>query len=131
MTGDLVERLRAKIAEVEAAIIAYRDGHPGPCLNYEGQDPAAYDEFEPCALHVLVARASPYRDVAVGLRTIQAHREIIARHKIAPPSRTSRGPHCWWCTDGEGLEEAWPCPDVRSIAAIYLPDIETGDTPNG
>lgn len=83
-------------------------------------------EMDPAAAG-LIQRYDPARV----LRTIQAHREIIARHKIAPPSPRSTGPHCWWCTDGEGLEEAWPCPDIRSVAAIYLPDIETGDTPSG
>jgi hypothetical protein len=52
------------------------------------------------------------------LRTIQAHREILGRHE--------RG---HWCVGtGRAGRMWWPngaCEDVRSIAAIYLPDAES------
>ena len=50
----LAGRLRRCAADREmlAAVQRYIDGHPGPCVNYEGQDPAHYSEFDSCALHI-------------------------------------------------------------------------------
>lgn len=78
------------------------------------------EEVEPVpALHIQM------HDPAHVLRTIQAHRKIVDRH--------GKG---HWCISADGGYGRmwWPsvagsCEDVRGIAAIYLPDIETGDTP--
>lgn len=49
------------------------------------------------------------------LRTVAAHRAILERHQ--PMTAGS----CDWCWGNAYREEesAWPCADVRSIAAIY------------
>lgn len=80
---DLVEWLRAALDDVERATIRYRDGHEGPCVNFEGQDPSGYDEYESCARHIATAEATPYRDAAFGLREVAAKRAIVAEHDLA------------------------------------------------
>lgn len=77
MTDDLTTWLRATLDAVEAAVIAYREGHPGPCLNYEGQRPEDYTEYDSCYLHVRDAEASPYRDAEFGLAEVDAKRRIL------------------------------------------------------
>lgn len=77
--SDLIAWLRQQLDEDERRIIAYRDGHAGPCINYAGQDPAAYDEYDSCHLHIQAAEATPYRDVRFGLAEVAAKRAHIAR----------------------------------------------------
>lgn len=77
MTADLVAFLRARLDEDHTAVLRYRDGHEGPCLNYRGQDPEGYDEYDSCYLHIEAAEATPYRDVAFGLADIDAKRRIL------------------------------------------------------
>jgi hypothetical protein len=61
-------------------------------------------------------------------RTVQAHREILDRHAPDEDPDGSDEPaplvcrHCvgkvlWYVQDL--IREPWPCPDVRSLAAIY------------
>ena len=46
------------VAECEAkrriidAVQRGLDGHPGPCVNYEGQDPADYTNYDSCERHI-------------------------------------------------------------------------------
>ena len=79
------------------------------------------EEVEPVpALHIQM------HDPAHVLRTIQAHREILGRHE--PDSPTADDPYCCWCSRATTPADPapdWPCPDVRSIAATYLPDAES------
>jgi hypothetical protein len=77
MTDDLIAFLRAQLDAEEAALIARRDGHPGECLNYEGQDPDGYDGYDSCYLHLRAAEATPYRDVEFGLAEVDAKRRIL------------------------------------------------------
>lgn len=76
-TDDLITWLRAVLDAQAAALIRKRDGHEGPCINYEGQDPADRDEYDSCARHIAVAEATPYRDVAFGLAEVDAKRRIL------------------------------------------------------
>lgn len=91
-------------------------------------------EMDPAAAG-LIQRYDPARV----LRTIQAHREILALH--CRVDARPDWPHtfvqaaCYGCgatfDEEYAVDDADDCPVARSIAAIYLPDIETGDTPNG
>jgi hypothetical protein len=67
-------------------------------------------------------------DPAFALRTVQAHREILDRHSPRKVMNNDGvrviGLECAHCIDGSDTwggptHEDWPCPDVRSLAAIY------------
>lgn len=75
---DLVAFIEARLTEDERTTIAFRDGHAGPCINYEGQDPEDYSEWDSCSRHIATAKASRYRDTSFGLRDVAAKRRILA-----------------------------------------------------
>lgn len=129
-TDELTTWLAATLDTVEAAVIAYRDGHSGPCLNYDGQHPEAYDERDSCYLHIRAAEASPYRDASFGLADIAAKRRILDRHVPKTGEHLPRHPICAECGGsdwkplGGRLEPypwvmPWPCPTLRLLALAF------------
>lgn len=49
----LMAEVDAKRKIVDAYLPAGQDPHPGlPCINYEGQDPAAYSGYDSCERHI-------------------------------------------------------------------------------
>lgn len=107
VTGDLVERLRQRLTDLEAIAGAAPD-----CLNRE--EWPFWVDVDDDGEH---EAAKAWRDAfspAVVLRTIQAHRRLLAGHEPHPE-------YSWACRkDNEFL----PCETVKIVAAIYLPDIE-------
>lgn len=77
MDDQLVRFLRERYDEQRQALIQYRDGHDGPCINYLGQPPGAYSEFDSCALHLQAAGSTPYRDVEFGLADLATKRRVL------------------------------------------------------
>lgn len=117
---DLLSWLRSAVDEHER--IALR-AHPADIPWIRSQivltAEAGTDVFD-----ALVAVADP----AHVLRTVAAHREILDRHKPRNVMNNDGvrviGVECSWCVipnDGylTTMREDWPCPDVRSLAAIY------------
>lgn len=52
----VLAEVEAKQAILDAYLPPEGDPHPGlPCINYEGQNPADYDEYESCFRHLEVA----------------------------------------------------------------------------
>lgn len=56
------------------------------------------------------------------LREVEAKRAILDRH--TPHQPASGGLACDWCSEDvddrpQVAKERWPCPDVRSIAAVW------------
>ena len=50
---DVISDLDAKLAIVDAYLPPGETPHPGqPCVNYEGQEPEDYDDYEACSRHV-------------------------------------------------------------------------------
>lgn len=96
----LVEWLRSALDERERIARAVAAGFGLEMSNVVGIDLAAYLDAN---------------DPEHALRTVQAHREILDRH--APVGRTVI--LCTHCGDGPPPADSWPCPDVRSLAAIY------------
>lgn len=136
-THDLVTRLLAAIAETEAAITQYRDHRAGadPCINYEGQAPEHYTEWDSCWRHIVTAQATPYSDVDFGLRGCAADRKIVELHSpeqagdVGPPRcRTCHG-ESWILDEGEDSggtvyqEAQWrgepPCATLLALAERY------------
>lgn len=119
---ELADFLRARYAEQRVAVIQYRDGHDGPCLNYPDQDPEHYDEFDSCYRHNEVAQATPYRDAAFGLADIDAKVAVVDAYVEADEIMDRLN-----CPDGrdigraEGLEES-----VQRLALPFVghPDYE-------
>lgn len=79
---------------------------------------ARLDEDEAVAQEV--ASAVGYRSRA--LREAGAKRAILGRHMPHQPA--FGGLACNWCSDDvddrpQIAKERWPCPDVRSVAAVY------------
>ncbi|MFI2349687.1 DUF6221 family protein [Streptomyces sp. NPDC019443] len=114
---ELADFLKARLDDLKAALLQYRDGHDGPCVNFEGQDPAHYSEYDSCALHLKAAEASPYRDVAFGLAEVEAKRQIIRWHYRRP------GPK-WDTPEAKGFEcatcdQQFPCTTLRLLALPY------------
>lgn len=94
---DLVEWLTAALDDAEAIARNGAEWHTHFC----GIDESAFHEaFDPAAV----------------LRTIAAHRAILARH--APQESDPNG--CDRCSDvcGDYVASS-PCPDVLTLAAIY------------
>jgi hypothetical protein len=140
VTGDLVERLHARLDEIEK--IAKRASR----RRWDHPSDAPWESARLLAARVgtTVTRFQALQSTPDEmLRTIQAHREILDRH--APLWRTigfdvdrdteyAEVEVCGHCVRKHahyGTRAAvpeYPCADVRSVAAIYLPDIETGDT---
>lgn len=81
--SDLIAWLRAQLDDDERRTIARRDGHPGPCLNYPGQDPEDHDPYDACYLHLHDVEATPYRDVEFGLAEVDAKRKILDEYEAA------------------------------------------------
>ncbi|MEV6548040.1 DUF6221 family protein [Streptomyces sp. NPDC051597] len=50
----VLREVEAKRRIVDAYLPPGVSPHPGePCINYDGQGPAEYDEFDPCVRHVI------------------------------------------------------------------------------
>ncbi|MER7813824.1 DUF6221 family protein [Streptomyces sp. NPDC096153] len=89
MSAELVAFLRARLDETKAATLRARDGHDGPCVNYVGQEPDAYDEYDSCALHLQAAEATPYRDASFGLADVEAKWLILSPYVAVLEERAS------------------------------------------
>lgn len=62
------------------------------CVNYEGQPPEHYTEYDACFVHLQLAEAVDYRDVEFGLRDIDAKRRIlVVRDEAAASYARDRG----------------------------------------
>jgi hypothetical protein len=94
--NDLIGFITARLDEDERTTIAFRDGHPGPCLNYEGQSPENYSEYDTCYRHLATAEASRYRDTAFGLREVEAKRRLLAYLIGLEDKATDNN---WWSLD--------------------------------
>lgn len=133
---DIAEFIRARLDEAEQEIhrrmaIPTDWAHDGPCVNYEGQDPADRDEYDSCSRHVAAAEAKradrfPYRDLEFGLREVAAHRAILTEHW--PVLRTVEWPH-----DQTGTGEAPVCPRCQNAEHSYWnpPQGQAGALPEG
>jgi hypothetical protein len=156
VTGDLVERLRAKIDEAEA-IARAADAGPrwsarvptdGPVVDI-GEEVAwsreidyavwrCEDEQDGCPEvargYAAEARHIAANDPAHVLRTIQAHRKIIERHKPRPLMNNDGvrvvEMQCSACVAVDEIDwfndeiayESFPCDDVLALASIYFPE---------
>lgn len=51
--ADVIADLDAKLAIIDAYLPPDADPHPGlPCINFKGQDPADYSEYDSCSRHL-------------------------------------------------------------------------------
>ncbi|MEU0030773.1 DUF6221 family protein [Streptomyces sp. NPDC006335] len=106
----------ARLDETATALVEYRDGHKGPCINRPGQNPADYDDHDSCCLHLAAAEASPYRDVQYGLADIAFKRLMLEEHEPdlqAAVKDSTVTPMIVCRTDGDD------CPFTQGIAALY------------
>lgn len=106
----------ARLDETASALLEYRDGHKGPCINYAGQDPADYDEHDSCDLHLASATATPYRDAEFGLADVAFKRLALEEHEpslVAAVKGDEVTPMMVCGMDGDD------CPFSRHIAALY------------
>lgn len=77
---DLVSFLKARLDEQKAALIAYRDHRAGltPCVNWAGQDPEDYTEWDSCSEHIRTGNATNYGgSVDYGMADIDAKRKLL------------------------------------------------------
>lgn len=64
----VLREIEAKRAIVDAYLPPGEDPHPGePCINYEGQDPADYDQFDSCWRHVEASKRLLHHDYVLRL----------------------------------------------------------------
>lgn len=125
MMNDLIEFLRARIAEDEAVAQAVESGWRWRVVNetqstdvycadladddYADAGAFAEDLFTADAAHV--ARWDPARVLA----ECDAKRQLVELH--APISETSR--FCGFCCDGYQASLPYPCPNLRLLALPY------------
>lgn len=118
----------ARLDEAASALLSYKDGHVSPCVNYEGQDPADYDEYDSCARHLKAARATPYRDAEFGLAEVAFKRLLLEGHE----------PSLQAAVDGDEVtpmmicrEDGDSCELARRIAVLFHahPDYQEGWRP--
>lgn len=88
--------------------------HDGPCVNYEDQDPATYDEYDSCSRHLAATETArrdgfPYRNLDFGLRQVATGRALIAAWNTINESASDRA---WWYADR--VEAA-----LVTLAAVY------------
>lgn len=102
---DLIERLREALAEHERIA---RLVHPADAAWIPGT--SVFD--------ALAAVADP----PLMLRTIQAHRKILARHRLDDDAPAG-DPFCSWCGRLHQADSPdYPCDDLRDLASIYFPE---------
>lgn len=109
MTGDLVERLLARIDEREKL---YRQLIERPCA-YVGMNIMGVTRTLPVGLGLFGI------DQHELLRTIQAHRKIIELHEGSHECSQYRGDdidRCTWVLDDE------TCSTLAAVASIYFPE---------
>lgn len=64
----VLREIDAKRRIVAAYIPPGTSPHPGqPCINYEGQDPADYDESDACSRHVEASKTTLHHDYVLRL----------------------------------------------------------------
>ncbi len=126
---DLVDRLRAARDRHEQVALA---ATPGPWHALDGgvvdddheQWPVAdTDSKRNREDRVFIAANGP--DVV--LRTVAAHRRIVERHQPDLERPNPLGTLCRYCSPPGLAQTAWPCPDLRDSASIYLPDTDQGE----
>lgn len=141
MTGDLVEQLRSALDEAER-FAKTASGAP-----WEHKQYGVESEVWSHAGHRVALRPPTHHgtggfntlgapdcrfvaanDPAHVLRTIQAHREVLRLYENAVAARDAGSVSDWNRAVDHGAASVLG-DVVRSVAAIYLPDIETGDTP--
>lgn len=131
----LVDRLRAALDAHERIA---RDATPGPWEVEPNRSVRAGDELVVASVTARNLWPSGHdasfiaiNDPAHVLRTIQAHRTILARH--IPRSFEHTGATAVWCMacvaideinwfDDEIAYQLFPCDDVRALASIYFPE---------
>jgi hypothetical protein len=114
--ADVWAFCHARLNEAATALLTYRDGHQGPCINYPGQRPAAYDEYDSCALHLAAAEATPYRDAEFGLADIAFKRSLLEEHAPdlqAAVKDNETTPMVVCRIDGDD------CPFTQHLATLY------------
>ncbi|WP_433701762.1 DUF6221 family protein [Nocardiopsis sp. CA-288880] len=68
-------RVLREIAAKQAIVAAYlpsgEDPHPGlPCINYEGQDPETYSEWDTCSRHIKASERRIHHDYVIRLLAV-------------------------------------------------------------
>ncbi|MFE9003101.1 DUF6221 family protein [Streptomyces sp. NPDC007875] len=115
--SDIADFLRARLKEQREAVIRYRDGHDGPCVNYAEQDPKHYDEHDPCSRHLEAAEASAYRDTTFGLADLDAKLAIVEEHhSVELPDEMLDA--CNTC-ELTGRYPEYPCRTLRLLAQPF------------
>jgi hypothetical protein len=67
----VLREIGAKRAVVAAYLPPGEDPHPGlPCVNYEGQDPAGYDEYDSCWQHLEASKKLIHHDYVLRLLAV-------------------------------------------------------------
>jgi len=106
----------ARLDEAATALLELRDGHKGPCINYDGQNPEDYDAHDSCALHLAAAEATPYRDTGFGLADVAFKRLELEEHEPSLQAAVKDDvvtPMMVCATDGTD------CPFIQRLAALY------------
>jgi hypothetical protein len=131
---DLIAFLNARFDEDEAAAqAAARDterfaGRANWSAAFgtivtDAEDPGwAICDLAPFVDDECLARHIARHDPARVLREVAAKREILDRHMPHQPA--FGGPACNWCSEDvddrpQLAKERWPCPDIRSLAAVW------------
>jgi hypothetical protein len=118
MTADLHARLVAALDEEQARAEAARPGPWG--VSVEEVHDLHWGDFEAAVLtgpdvYALKARDAEHiaaQDPARTLARVAADRRVLDRHIVR---HALDGDECWRC----GFGWAWPCPDIRDLAARY------------
>lgn len=117
MTDPIVAFITAQLDRIEQATIRHRDGHDGPCVNCDDQDPGGYDQRDSCSRHIATAETTPYRDAGFGLRMVSALRQIVDRHRPIRPYPRNR-----WAACSHNFRDTFPCADLRDVAGMFEGD---------
>lgn len=127
---EIIAKLRAALDDDERAIDAY-EAHraaEGRCVNFEGQDPADYTQFDSCAVHIATYKVCRYGDMGFGRRQVAAIRKILDLHQRYPNPYNTNESACSSCD--EYRYETWfsddqGCPTVLALAEAYGIEVQT------
>lgn len=129
---DLIAFLSARLDEDEAAARAVKDNSAPWDGQWQPRERNALETRNGWVLAVSIPIGSDFapgvvehiarHDPARALREVAAGRAILDRHM--PHETAFDGLACNWCSEDvddrpQIAKERWPCPDVRSLAAVW------------
>jgi hypothetical protein len=122
--ADEIERLRSEVVGAVADPDLLLGGeHEGPCINFDGQDPEQFDEYDSCSRHIAAFGKRRERLANV----VRRAQEIASRSGEQPPPTRPRATGTGGGTDEEASH---PYPHTHVSPQVDESQIHASPTPS-